>query len=128
MISRRHGNRSKTNNFIYTRQFFIMRLSMEFGEIKLMRHIPETYANSFFLTIYFSINSVQERSTKYNGTKIILWGTQNYKISRVFYFPTQDLNISNNPKWCDSVSISKFNSKIYVFYFSGCYIIHNFLI
>src|SRR6266536_1632232 len=105
-----------------------MELSTKFREMKLMRHIPKTYSNSFLFTIDFSINSVQERSTKYNGTKIILWGTKNKKISRVFYFPTQDFNISNNPKWCDRVSIIKFNSNIYVFYFSGCYVIHNFLI
>src|SRR3990170_3385512 len=60
----------------------------------------------FFLAIYLSINSVQERSTKYNGTKIILWGTKNKKISRVFCFPTQDFNISNDPKWCDGVHLA----------------------
>src|SRR3989337_2622658 len=105
-----------------------MGLSTKFREIKIMRHIPQTNSNNIFLAIYLSINGIQERSTKYNGTKIILWGTKNKKISRVFYFPTQDLNISNNPKWCDSVPISKFNSNIYVFYFSRCDIIHNFFI
>src|SRR3989337_2466947 len=128
MISRRHNNRGKTNYFILTRQFFFMKLSTKLGKIKLMRLITKANTNSLFFTIYFSINGVQERSTKYNGTKVILWGTKNKEISRVFYFPTQDFNISNNPKWCDGVSISKFNSNIYVFYFNGCYVIHNFLV
>src|SRR6266496_381839 len=105
-----------------------MRFSTKLGKIKLMRFITKANTDSLFLTIYSSINGVQERSTKYNGTKIILWGNKNKKISGVFYFPTQDFNISNNPKWCDGVSINKFNSNIYVFYLSGCYIIHNFLI
>src|SRR6266536_2177722 len=105
-----------------------MRFSTELGKIKLMRFITKTNTDCLFLTIYFSINGVQERSNKDNGTKVILWGTKNKKIGRVFYFPTQYFNISNNPKWCDGVSISKFNSNIYVFYFSGCYIIHNFLL
>ena len=39
-------------------------------------------------TIYLSINCVQERSTKDNGTEVIFWGTKNKKISRVFYFLT----------------------------------------
>ena len=105
-----------------------MMLSTKLGKIKLMRLITKTNNDNLFLTIYLSINGVQERSTKDNGTKVILWGTKNKKISRVFYFPTQDFNISNNPKWLYGVSISKFNSDIYVFYFSGCYVIHNFLI
>src|SRR6266516_2903733 len=105
-----------------------MKLSTKLGKIKLMRLITKANTNSLFLTISLGINCIQERSSKDNGTEDILWGTKNKKISRVFYFPTQDFNISNNPKWCDSVSISKFNSNIYVFYFSGCYIIHNFLI
>src|SRR5215216_174619 len=99
MISRRYNNRSKTNYFILTRQFFFMKLSTKLGKIKFMRFITEADTNSLFLTIYFSINGVQERSTKDNGIEVILWGTKNKKISRVFYFPTQDLNISNNPNW-----------------------------
>ena len=62
-----------------------------------MRLITKANTNSLFLTIYISINCIQERSTKDNGTKVILWGTKNKKISSVFYFPTQDFNISNNP-------------------------------
>src|SRR6266511_3983672 len=104
-----------------------MRFSTKLGKIELMRLITKTNTDGLFLTIYFSINGVQERSPKDNGTKVILWGT-NKKISRVFCFPTQDFNISNNRKWCDGVSISKFNSNIYVFYFSRCYTIHYFLI
>src|SRR3990170_2856522 len=105
-----------------------MRFSTKLVKVKLMRLITKADTDSLFLTIYSSINGVQEGSTKDNGTKVILRGTKNKKISRVFYFPTPDFNISNNPKWCDGVSISKFNSNIYVFYFSGCYVIHNFLI
>src|SRR5215216_3824140 len=105
-----------------------MKLSTKLGKIKLMRLITKANTDSLLLTIYFSINGVQERSTKDNAAKVILWGTKNKKISRIFYFPTQDFNISNNPKWCDGVSISKFNSGIYFFYFSRCYVIHNFLI
>src|SRR5215216_3406987 len=105
-----------------------MKLSTKLGKIKIMRLTTKTNTDSLFLTFYLSINGVQERSTKDNGTKVILWGTKNKKISRVFCFPTQDFNVSNNPKWCDGVSINKFNSNIYVFYFSMCYIIHNFLI
>ena len=67
-----------------------MMLSTELGKIKLMRLITETNTDGLFMTIYFSINGVQEMSTKDNGTKVILWGTKNEKISRVFYFPTQD--------------------------------------
>src|SRR5215216_3242688 len=127
-MSRRYSNRSKNNNFILTRQIFFMEFYTKLGKIELMRLITKSNIDSLFLTIYFSINGVQERSTKDNGTKVILWGTKNKKISRVFCFPTQHFDISNNPKWCDGVSISKFNSNIYVFCFSGCYIIHNFLI
>src|SRR5215216_5196602 len=105
-----------------------MRFSTKLGKVKLMRLITKANTDGLFLTIYSSTDGVQKRSTKYNGTKIILWGTKNKKISGVFYFPTQDFNISNNPKWCDGVSISKFNSNIYVFYLRGCYIIHNSLI
>src|SRR3989337_2452475 len=105
-----------------------MMLSTKLGKIKFMRLITKTNTDSLFLTIYFSINRVQERSTKDNGAKVILRGTKNKKISRVFYFPTQDFNISNNPKRCNGLSISKSNSNIYVFYFSGCYVIHNFLV
>ena len=63
-----------------------MRFSTKLGKIKLMRLITKANTDSLFLTIYFSINGVQERSTKDNG-----------KIGRVFYFRTQDFNISNNP-------------------------------
>src|SRR5215216_3341962 len=98
-----------------------MKLSTKLGKIKLMRLITKANIGSLFLTIYLSINGVQERSTKDNGTKFILWGTKNKKISRVFCFPTQDFNIPNNPKWCDGVSISKSNCGIYFFYFSRSY-------
>src|SRR4051812_40583851 len=74
-----------------------MKLPTKLGKIKLMRLITKTNTDSLFLTVYSSINGVQERSTKDNGTKVILSGTKNKKISRVFYFPTQDFNISNNP-------------------------------
>src|SRR3954470_3125083 len=74
-----------------------MKISTKLGKIKLMRFITKTNTDNLFLTIYLSINGVQERYTKDNGTKIILWGTKNKQISRVFYFPTQDFNISNNP-------------------------------
>src|SRR3954468_6310438 len=94
-----------------------MKFSTKLRKIKLMRLITKTNNDSLFLTIYFSINGVHESSTKDNGTKVILWGTKNKKISRIFYFPTQDFNISNNPKCCDGVSISKFNSGIYFFFF-----------
>src|SRR5215216_4404331 len=105
-----------------------MRLSIKLGEIKLMRLITKANTDNLFFIIYFCIDGVQERFAKNNGTKVILWGTKNKKTGRLFYFPTQDFNISNNPKWCDGLSISQFNSNIYVFYFSGCYVIHNFLI
>ena len=42
----RHGNRSKTNNFIFTRQFFIIGLSTKFSKIKIVRHIPYTTTNN----------------------------------------------------------------------------------
>ena len=74
-------------------------ISTELEKIKLMRLITKANTNSLFLAIYLSINCVQERSTKYNGTKAILWGAKNKKISRIFSFPTQDLNISNNSHW-----------------------------
>src|SRR3954466_10083164 len=74
-----------------------MNLSTKLGKIKLMRLTTKTNTDGLFLTVYSSINGVQERSTKDYGVKIIVWGTKNKKISRVFYFPTQDINISNNP-------------------------------
>src|SRR3954462_6222935 len=90
---------SKTNNFILTRQFFFTTLFTKFREIKLMNHIIQANSNNILFAVYLSINSVQEGSTKYNGTKAILWGTENKKISRIFSFPTQGFNISNNPNW-----------------------------
>ena len=72
-----------------------MMISTKLGKIKLMRLITKANTNSLFLAIYLSINCVQERSTKDNGTEVIWWGTKNKKISRIFYFPTQDFNISN---------------------------------
>ena len=74
-----------------------MKLSTKLGKIKFMRLITKPNTESLLLTIYSSINGVQERSTKDNGKKVILWGTKNKKISRVLNFPTQDFNISNNP-------------------------------
>ena len=74
-----------------------MRLSTKLGKIKFMRFITKANTDSLFLTVYLRINSVQERSTKDNGTEVILWGTKNKKNSGVFYFPTQDFNISKNP-------------------------------
>ena len=52
-----------------------MRFSTKLGKVKLMRLITKANTDSLFLAIYFSINGVQERSTKDNGTKVILWGT-----------------------------------------------------
>src|SRR3989337_4393933 len=105
-----------------------MRLSSKFGEIKVMRHTTKINTNNFFSAINLGMNSVQERSTKYNGTKIILWRTEDEKISRVFYFSTQDFNISNNPKRCNGISVCKLNSNINVLYFNRCNVIHNFLV
>ena len=73
-----------------------MRLSIKLGEIKFMRLITKANTDNLYMTIYSSIDSVQERYTKDNGTKVMLWGTKNKKISRVFYFPTQDFNIPKN--------------------------------
>ena len=39
-MDKRDEHWSKTNNFIFTRQFFIMGLSTKFSKIKIMRHIP----------------------------------------------------------------------------------------
>ena len=64
-----------------------------------MRLITKANTDSLFFTIYFCVHGVQERSTKDNGTEVILWGPKNKKIGRVFYFPTQDFNISNNSNW-----------------------------
>src|SRR3990170_7843194 len=98
-ISRRHSNSSKTNNFIFTRQLYIMWLSTKLREIKFMRHTTKVDTNNFLSTINLSINSIQERSTKYDWTKIILWRSKNKKISRVFDLTAQDFNISDNTKW-----------------------------
>ena len=46
-----------------------MRFSTKLGKIELMRLITKANIDSLFLTIYFSINGVQEGSTKGNGTK-----------------------------------------------------------
>ena len=61
-----------------------MRLSSKLGKIKFMRFITKANPDSLFLAVYFSIDGVQERSTKNNGAKVILWGAKNKKISRVF--------------------------------------------
>src|SRR5215216_784705 len=63
-----------------------MKLSTILGKIKLMRLITKANTDSLFLTIYLSINGVQERSTKDNGTKVILWGTKNKKAVGYFVF------------------------------------------
>ena len=92
-----------------------MRLSTKFGKIKLMRHTIYANSDNILFTINLSTSSIQEGSTKNNGTKIILWGTKNKKISRVFNLPTQDFNISNNPNRFNGVPIGKLNSNINVF-------------
>src|SRR3989337_3910218 len=105
-----------------------MRLSTKLREIKLMTHLTKINTNNFFSAINLSINSIQEGSTKYNGTKIILWRSKNKKINRVFDLTTQDFNISNNPKWCNSISICELNSNINIFNLNRCIIIQDFLI
>ena len=64
-----------------------MRLFTKLVKIKFMRFITKANIDSLFLTIYFSINGVQERSTTDNGTKVILWGTKNKKSVGYFIFP-----------------------------------------
>src|SRR3990170_3336293 len=105
-----------------------MRLSTKLREIKLMRYITKINTDSFFIAINLSINCIQEGSTKYNGTKIILWRSKNKKISRILDLTTQDFNISNNPKWCNSISICKLNGDINIFNLNRCNIIYDFLI
>ena len=44
-----------------------MRLSTKVREIKRMQYITKVNTDSFFSAINLSINSIQERSTKYYG-------------------------------------------------------------
>src|SRR3954471_13975813 len=62
-------------------------LFTKFREINLMNHIIQANSNNILFTIYPSINNVQEGSTKYNGTKAILWRSENKKSAGYLVFP-----------------------------------------
>ena len=102
-------------------------LFTKFREIKLMNHIIQTNSNHIIFAVYPSINSIQEGSTKYNGTKAILWGTKNKKISGIFNFPTQDFNIPNNPN-CEIVSLLASLIVTSIYSIPAGDIMHNFFV
>src|SRR4051812_34586787 len=62
-------------------------LFTKFREIKLMNHITQTNSNNILFAVYLSINGVQEGSTKYNGTKAILWEARTRKSAVYLVFP-----------------------------------------
>ena len=64
---------------------FFMKLSNKLGKIKLMRLITKTNTDNLFFTVYFSINGVQERSTKYNGTPISSDSNSKIQYHRIAY-------------------------------------------
>ena len=75
-----------------------MRLSTEFKEIKLMRHITKVNTDSFFSAINLSINRIQEGLPNIMGQKSSCGEPRTRKSVGYFYLSTQDFNISNNPK------------------------------
>src|SRR3954471_16415926 len=128
-IVRRDSNRSNFfNNFVITRQISTTRLLRKLREVKFIWLTIEFKRNLTFLAIYYSSTSVEEGPTKDNRAKTILHCNKYKKVSRIFYLPAEDFNISHNPNWRDCLFICKMNRQIYVFDLAHLNLVHDLLI
>ena len=89
----------KTNYFIFARQLFFMKFSTKLGKINLMRLIIKANTDNLFLTTILTLSVFKKGLPKIMGQKSSCGELRTRKISRVFYFPTQDFNISKNLNW-----------------------------
>src|SRR3954469_7158394 len=128
IVSRNNNRSNFFNDFFITRQISTTRLLRKLREIKFIWLTIEFNRNLTFLAIYYSSTSAEEGPTKDNRTKAILHLTKYKKVSRIFYIPAEDFNISHNPKWRDCLFICKVNRDIYVFDLTRLNLVHDLLI
>src|SRR3954468_15839562 len=128
-ILRRNSNRSNFfNNFVITRQISTTRLLRKLREVKFIRLTVEFNGKCTFLAIYYSSTCVEEGPSKDNRENNILHRTKYKKVSRIFYLPAENFNISHNPNWRDCLFICKMNRDIYVFHLTRLNLLHDLLI